>query len=428
MQMQTNDRVRYTVAEVQRSIFYQLPKFLFEEEFKGLSNDAKILYALLLNNHELSIKNKWFNANGEIYITFSRENMCELLGLSRPTVTKAMESLKKHKLVEEERIGLGRPNRIYLLTITTNKPLKVFTKKQPEASTGEMGCHETYQREYQEFSREQYRAFEVFETSESPENTVIEVSEKFLPCGEIKNLNQNANQISPNKNNINKNKEKNHLLSCMNSHGHSHGHSHEKMVINGSKENVDNFNVNNSLGNNVNRSTNRMVVSNSVVSSANKSMVGESQGGLRKGKGGDYQSAKRNQGSQGDLVQGNCSGVQDNYDVYREILKENIGYSCYVKHQKNDLEFVDELLDCMLDVICTEGAMVRIGGEDKNRNMVKSQYLKIGPKEIDHVMDRFRAQRHTITHLHSYLKTMLYTVKQEIGHYYTNAVRADGVV
>jgi hypothetical protein len=82
----------------------------------------------------------------------------------------------------------------------------------------------------------------------------------------------------------------------------------------------------------------------------------------------------------------------------------------------------------MLDVICSKGDTVKIGGEEKSRAMVKSQYLKVGYEDIEHILDRYKDQRHKITHVHAYLKTMLYTCKQENSHYYTNAVRADGLV
>ena len=117
---------------------------------------------------------------------------------------------------------------------------------------------------------------------------------------------------------------------------------------------------------------------------------------------------------------------QDEYIAYRELLRRNIEYDRYLRVE--DRVFVDELMDCMLDVICTKGKTVRINGEDKSREMVKGQYLKLNNDDIEHVLSRYKNQRHQITHVHNYLKTMLYNVKQEVGHYYANAVRVDGLV
>jgi len=111
------NRMRHTLDEIQRNTFYQMPKFLFEEEFDSISTEAIVLYSLLRDRHDLSTKNQWINENGEIYLLFTREELCKLLRKSENTVLKAMNNLKKLNLVEEERQGLGRPNKIYLLTV-----------------------------------------------------------------------------------------------------------------------------------------------------------------------------------------------------------------------------------------------------------------------------------------------------------------------
>jgi len=118
----------------------------------------------------------------------------------------------------------------------------------------------------------------------------------------------------------------------------------------------------------------------------------------------------------------------DDYTAYRRLIQDNIDYSQYLEFHPTEIELVDELIDCMLDVICTEGETVKINGENKSRSMVISQYLKLNYRDIEHVLYRYKDQHHRIKHVNSYIKTMLYTVKQENDHYYTNAVRADGVV
>jgi Replication initiator protein A (RepA) N-terminus. len=105
---------RYTVNDVINNQFYQLPKFLFHDKFKKLSNNAKVLYALLKDRHQLSIENNWINERGEVYLIFTREEMSEMLQCTRKTAQKAFEELKDAELVQEERSGLGKANLIYL--------------------------------------------------------------------------------------------------------------------------------------------------------------------------------------------------------------------------------------------------------------------------------------------------------------------------
>jgi len=109
------NRIRYTVDKVLNTSFYQMPKFLFEGECKNLSNDARVLYMLLKDRHELSIKNQWYNYNKEVYLIMRREEMGTILNLAPLTIRKILKELKDVNLIEEERQGLNKPNLIYLL-------------------------------------------------------------------------------------------------------------------------------------------------------------------------------------------------------------------------------------------------------------------------------------------------------------------------
>lgn len=111
-------RTRYTVNDVTKSNFYQLPKFLFEGEFIKLSNDARVLYSLLKDRHNLSLINGWINENNEVYLIYTRKDMQTMLGRSDKTVKNAVEQLKQFGLLEEEQQGLNRPNKIYLTSLS----------------------------------------------------------------------------------------------------------------------------------------------------------------------------------------------------------------------------------------------------------------------------------------------------------------------
>ncbi|MDE8339788.1 replication initiator protein A [Erysipelothrix rhusiopathiae] len=87
-------RRRFHVSDVINSTFFQVPKFLFTEEFKDLNSDARLLYAMLKDRHELSLKNRWLTDDGEVYLIYTREEMMRMLQVSKPTVIKAMEALK----------------------------------------------------------------------------------------------------------------------------------------------------------------------------------------------------------------------------------------------------------------------------------------------------------------------------------------------
>ena len=49
--------------------FYRIPKRLFTDaDLKSMSNGSKILYGLLLDRVDLSVRNKWMDERRRIYV------------------------------------------------------------------------------------------------------------------------------------------------------------------------------------------------------------------------------------------------------------------------------------------------------------------------------------------------------------------------
>lgn len=105
----------YFKNEVEKYQYFQLPKWLFKEPYKKLSNNAKIMYALLYNRLDLSLESKWHDRNGQVFMYFTTAEFCEELGCSEKTVTKIKKELVTSGLLREERQGLTKPNRLYIL-------------------------------------------------------------------------------------------------------------------------------------------------------------------------------------------------------------------------------------------------------------------------------------------------------------------------
>lgn len=97
--------------------FYKLPTALFENpKYKDLSNDAKLLYSLVLDRITLSVKNKkgWIDKNDNIYCYFTNKTAQELLNRSERVIIKLKKELHEAGLLLEQRQGLTKPNRIYI--------------------------------------------------------------------------------------------------------------------------------------------------------------------------------------------------------------------------------------------------------------------------------------------------------------------------
>lgn len=109
--------------------FYKMPKWLFSDKFKNLSNDARIAYVLLKDRHSLSLKNNWVDENGDIFLIYTRKELAQILGVCLQKVTTIFKQLVKHKLIEDVRQGLNKANLIYLCEPLIN-PVSMRTFKK----------------------------------------------------------------------------------------------------------------------------------------------------------------------------------------------------------------------------------------------------------------------------------------------------------
>ena len=103
-------------AQAEQFSFYRIPKALFTEpNFRELSTDAKVLYGILLDRMNLSVKNQWLDEQSRVYIIFTTEEIMEALSCANQKACRLMLELEKDAgLIERKRQGLGRPNLIYV--------------------------------------------------------------------------------------------------------------------------------------------------------------------------------------------------------------------------------------------------------------------------------------------------------------------------
>ena len=97
-------------------IVFKFPKpFIYDEKYKTLSNNAKMLYMLLFDRLELSLKNGWHDKEGNVFQYYTNEQlMIDLNCNSNKTIIKIKKELKDAGLMTEVRQGMNLPNRIYL--------------------------------------------------------------------------------------------------------------------------------------------------------------------------------------------------------------------------------------------------------------------------------------------------------------------------
>ena len=66
----------YYGKEAENFSFFRIPKLLFTDPiFTKLSSDAKVLYGILLDRMNLSMKNNWIDEENKVYIIFTIEEI-----------------------------------------------------------------------------------------------------------------------------------------------------------------------------------------------------------------------------------------------------------------------------------------------------------------------------------------------------------------
>ena len=102
------------ISEVKNNAFYQMPQWLYEEPYNVLSDKAKQIYMFLFDRRTLSIQNKWFDEEGDVFVYFTNEQLMEKLNCSKPTIISAKKELADMGLLREFRQGVNKPNRLYI--------------------------------------------------------------------------------------------------------------------------------------------------------------------------------------------------------------------------------------------------------------------------------------------------------------------------
>ena len=112
-------------------------------------------------------------------------------------------------------------------------------------------------------------------------------------------------------------------------------------------------------------------------------------------------------------------------EIYREIIKDNIEYDHLIQNCKIDKDRLDEIVDLMLETVCTARKTIRIAGDDYPAELVKSKFLKLNSSHIEFVLDCMRENTTKIRNIKQYLKAVLFNAPNTIDSYYTALVAHD---
>jgi|GEM_PF-3184255 len=119
------------------------------------------------------------------------------------------------------------------------------------------------------------------------------------------------------------------------------------------------------------------------------------------------------------------NGKEAALQIYREILLVNIEYDYLIQDSSIDREQLEEIVDLMLETVCTSRKTIRIAGDDYPAELVKSKFMKLNSEHIRFVFDCLRENTTKVRYIKQYLRAMLFNAPSTISNCYTSLVAHD---
>ena len=168
---------RYITREDKtKELFFKLPKALmYEDKYKCVSANAKLLYGMLLDRTSLSIENDWFDEEDRAYIICEVSEVEIFLKCSRATATKALKELEGVNLIKKLRLGQGEANLLYVAHVdTTKETLDIHLKLHKRMVEVLKHKRAVAEEERKAKKEEKIKEFQKFKNYTSTENTSVE--------------------------------------------------------------------------------------------------------------------------------------------------------------------------------------------------------------------------------------------------------------
>ena len=376
----------FTGMEAEQYSFYRVPKVLFTEPcFKALSCEAKVLYGLMLDRMSLSIKNRWLDSEDKVYIIFTVEEIAELMNCGTQKAVKLVKELDSNNgigLIEKKRLGLGKPNVIYVKNFMIREvPDQKSTDSCADLQPEHKKCADlqSEHRNHEECANLQSEA----ENGEKPgtflngenhhsgvvKSTIQDCVESQLQNGENHNsgMMKTTNQEFPESQ-------------------FQNGENHHSRIVEITKPEYPKSQSNNT-------DINKTDISETEINQSYPITSGNSK---------------------------KKTDVMEEMRAYREVIHENIDYQYHAR------EDVDELVELIIEVMMMpEDSMIRIAGVEKSVALVKSRFMKLNYSHIEYVLFCLNRNTTKVGNIKAYLLTALYNAPATINSYYQAEVNHD---
>lgn len=122
---------------------------------------------------------------------------------------------------------------------------------------------------------------------------------------------------------------------------------------------------------------------------------------------------------------GGMMDENDRYQEYFDYFSDQLSMDLLKKDYPYDSEMLDNILELIVETVCTKRPLIRIGAEERPAEIVRSRFMKLNVEHIRYVMDCFKENTTKIRNIRQYMLTTIYNAPTTIDTYYDALVRHD---
>ncbi len=114
-----------------------------------------------------------------------------------------------------------------------------------------------------------------------------------------------------------------------------------------------------------------------------------------------------------------------NYNDYYQYFYEQLEMKLLKQIMPHDHELLENILELIVETMCSRRKMIRIASDDKPIEIVRSRLMKLDAEHIKFVVNCFKENTTKIKNIRQYLLASIYNAPLTIEGYYDALVRHD---
>lgn len=126
-----------------------------------------------------------------------------------------------------------------------------------------------------------------------------------------------------------------------------------------------------------------------------------------------------------DVAAGTESEGKDDRTRYQEYFLRQFNFDSLVASHPNDEDMLREMLELLVDTVCSRRKLIRIAGDDKPAEVVKARLLKLDGDHLRFVLMCLKENTTLVRNMRQYLLAALYNAPLTMNNYYTARVQHD---